>query len=29
MPMRRTPRPMVVVEKRSLTAYAQLAGGGQ
>jgi transposase len=24
---RRTPRPMVVVEKRSLTAYAQLAGG--
>jgi transposase len=23
----RTPRPMVVVEKRSLTAYAQLAGG--
>ena len=24
---RRTPRPMVVVEKRSLTTYAQLAGG--
>jgi transposase len=24
---RRTPRPMVVVEKRALTAYAQLAGG--
>jgi transposase len=27
MPMRRAPRPMVVVEKRSLAAYAQLAGG--
>jgi transposase len=26
-PARRTPRPMVVVEKRALTAYAQLAGG--
>jgi transposase len=26
---RRAPRPMVVVEKRSLTAYAQLAGGGR
>jgi transposase len=26
-PTRRAPRPMVVVEKRSLTAYAQLAGG--
>ena len=26
---RRTPRPMVVVEKRSLTTYAQLAGGGR
>jgi hypothetical protein len=24
---RRAPRPMVVVEKRALTAYAQLAGG--
>ena len=29
MPTRRPPRPMVVVEKRSLTAYAQLAGGGR
>jgi transposase len=26
-PTRRTPRPMVVVEKRPLTTYAQLAGG--
>src|SRR5688500_19300770 len=26
---RRTPRPMVVVEKRSLTSYAQLAGGAR
>jgi transposase len=26
---RRTPRPMVVVEKRSLTTYAQLAGGAR
>jgi transposase len=26
---RRAPRPMVTVEKRSLTAYAQLAGGGR
>jgi transposase len=26
---RRAPRPMVAVEKRSLTAYAQLAGGGR
>jgi transposase len=28
-PMPRAPRPMVAVEKRSLTAYAQLAGGGR
>jgi transposase len=28
-PTRRAPRPMVVVEKRALTAYAQLAGGGR
>ena len=28
-PVRRAPRPMVVVEKRSLTTYAQLAGGGR
>lgn len=28
-PTRRTPRPMVVVEKRSLTAYAQLVGGAR
>ena len=27
--VRRPPRPMVVVEKRALTAYAQLAGGAQ
>ena len=27
-PTRRAPRPLVVVEKRALTAYAQLAGGG-
>lgn len=26
-PVRRSPRPVVAVEKRSLTAYAQLAGG--
>jgi hypothetical protein len=29
VPGRRAPRPIVVVEKRSLTAYAQLAGGGR
>ena len=28
-PTRRAPRPMVIVEKRSLAAYAQLAGGGR
>lgn len=28
-PARRPPRPMVVVEKRSLAAYAQLAGGAR